>query len=387
MHQLIVEKPYTFSPPSKGTLWPKLFQLALPWYLRKYHGVTSVSFENVERLQASIASGHGVMLTPNHCRPCDPMVVTALAKLTGSPMYIMASRHLFEQGRLQKWLLQHAGAFSVFREGMDREALKLAIDTLKEAKRPLVLFPEGVITRTNDRLNSLMEGTSFIARNAAKGSREGHVVVHPLAIRYKFCGDIEAALSPVLSEIESRLTWSPRSRSLQERIEAVGQALLSLKETEFLGRPQSGDIAERLVGLTNAILVPLEQEWFKSPGKGDVVSRVKKLRAAIIPDLVGKDLTEEDKAQRWSQLAQVYLAQQLYFYPPSYTHNATQERLLETVERFEEDLKDVATIHAPIHATIQVGTAIPVSSEREKGSDTVMLAIQAQLSQMLGIHA
>jgi hypothetical protein len=313
------------------------------------------------------------------------MVITALTKLTKTPMYIMASRHLFEQGWMQKFLLQRAGAFSVFREGMDREALKMAIDTLREAKRPLVLFPEGVITRTNDRLNNLMEGTSFIARNAAKGTPAGHVVIHPIAIRYQFQGNIEDTLSPVLTGIETRLTWSKQNQPLQARINLIGQALLSLKEIEFLGCPQTGSTYERLEGLTNAILNPLEQEWFKANGKGDVVGRVKKLRTAIIPDLIDKELSEVEKGRRWEQLAKVYLAQQLSFYPPDYTKQATPERLLETVERFEEDLTDKTTLHTPIHATISIGTAIPVTTEREKGNDTTMTAIQTQLSQMLGI--
>ena len=34
-------------------------------------------------------------------------------------------------------------------------------------RRPLVIFAEGVVSRTNDRLNALQEGVAFIARSAA----------------------------------------------------------------------------------------------------------------------------------------------------------------------------------------------------------------------------
>jgi len=37
----------------------------------------------------------------------------------------MASWHLFKQSAAQTWLLRRAGAFSVYREGMDRDALKV----------------------------------------------------------------------------------------------------------------------------------------------------------------------------------------------------------------------------------------------------------------------
>jgi 1-acyl-sn-glycerol-3-phosphate acyltransferase len=57
-----------------------------------------------------------------------------------------------------------------------------------EAERPLVIFPEGVISRHNDKLNNLMEGTALMARGAAKqrasANPPGKVVVHPVAIRY-----------------------------------------------------------------------------------------------------------------------------------------------------------------------------------------------------------
>ena len=91
---------------------------------------------------------------------------------------------------------RRAGAFSVYREGMDREALKCAVQILVEAKRPLVLFPEGVVSRTNDHVNHLMDGTVFIARNAAKqrltNGGTGKVVIHPTAIRYFFEGNLVA---------------------------------------------------------------------------------------------------------------------------------------------------------------------------------------------------
>ena len=109
--------------------------------------------------------------------------------------FIMASWHLFMQDRVQTFLLRRAGAFSIYREGIDRAALNTAIDILAEAQRPLVMFPEGFISRTNDRLNPLLDGVSLIARSAAKKRAKleppKKVVVHPVAIRYSFHGDIQ----------------------------------------------------------------------------------------------------------------------------------------------------------------------------------------------------
>ena len=71
----------------------------------------------------------------------------------------------------------------------------------------------------------------------------GKVVVHPVFVRYFFEGDLEAAIAPVLREIEARLSWQPQSHlPLRERIVKVGHALLALKEMEYLGATQSGAV-------------------------------------------------------------------------------------------------------------------------------------------------
>jgi 1-acyl-sn-glycerol-3-phosphate acyltransferase len=391
MQNVVIDKPYRFVPPHRGRFWYTLLGLYLPRYLDRNHGIESVECRGMEHLQRSLAAGHGILLTPNHCRPCDPMTLGRLSLGVRQPFFMMASWHLFMQSRFQSWLLPRTGAFSVYREGMDREALKTAIGILNEAVRPLVLFPEGAVSRTNDRLNNLMEGTAFIAHSAAKqraaATPAGQVVVHPVAIRYLFRGDLAATLKPVIEEIETRLSWRPlRDYPLRERIGRVGEALLGLKELEYFGRAQAGELSERLDRLVNSLLQPLEKEWLKGEVDGDVVARVKKLRMAILPELAAGEIDEAGRARRWRQLGDLYLAQQLFCYPRDYIRSRpTPERLLETVERFEEDLTDRTRVHRPLHAIIEVGEALPVSPGRERGAgpDPLMEKIRAQLETML----
>jgi hypothetical protein len=248
-----------------------------------------------------------------------------------------------------------------------------------------------VITRTNDRLNNLMEGTAFIARSAAKQRSAlqppGKVVVHPVAIRYWFGGDVEKTLMPMLEDIERRLTWQPLSgQPLLSRIAKVGLALLTLKEMEYFGERQTGTLRERLDGLIGRLLVPLEQEWLKGKREGETTARIKTIRTAILPDMVAGDITEHERARRWRQLADTYLAQQIAFYPPEYFgEHTTPEQMLETVERYEEDLTDKVHIHRPLRAAVEVGEAIEVSPLRERGVevDPVMARIREQLETML----
>jgi 1-acyl-sn-glycerol-3-phosphate acyltransferase len=251
MQKVIIDEPYRFVKPERGTFWLKFFELYVPRYLRKSHGISKWETKGTERLQRSIKAGHSIMLAPNHCRPCDPMILGMICKQMKKPSYMMASWHLFKQGDFYAKILPKVGVFSIYREGVDRESLKFAINSLAEAERMLILFPEGIITRTNNHVHQMLEGTSFIARSAAKkrlsSEKGGKTVIHPVAIRYFFEGDIEKTVSPVLDRIERSLTWQTTpEKSLIERIEKIGHALLDLKEIEYFGSHQVGSFDERL---------------------------------------------------------------------------------------------------------------------------------------------
>ena len=393
MQPVVVDKPYRFTPPYPGKGWPRLLQLLTRWRLRRQFGVDRVECRGLDHLQKSLDAGHGILLAPNHCRPCDPLVVNETCRRVSALPHTMASSHLFANGGLQAWFAYRAGAFSIYREGLDRQSLNAAIGILVKGERPLVVFPEGVIGRHNDRLNALQDGTAFMARAAAKQRAEsrpaGEVVIHPISLRYHFRGNLEAALTPVLDDIERRLSWRPkRELGLVDRIFALGEALLALKEIEFLGETQTGSLFARIERLIDHLLVPLETEWLKGRRDSTVVARVKKLRMAILPDLVAGELSQAERDRRWKQLGELYLAQQMACYPPDYVRsNPTPQRIVETVERLEEDLTDESRIHFPMTAFVRVGPAIPVSHVRDRGAmeDPVMSSLEQSLSRLLGI--
>jgi 1-acyl-sn-glycerol-3-phosphate acyltransferase len=392
MNSVVSDKPYVPVLPYQGTMWPRALNLYLPRYLRRRYGVSKVDIIGAEKLRASIAAGHGILITPNHSRDEDPFILSALASAVGQPFFVLASAHLFMGNKLQAFLLRRAGAFSIYREGMDKQAVQTSIEILEKAQRPLVIFPEGHISRTNDRLTPMLEGTALIARQAAKkrGKENKKVVVHPVAIRYSFPFDVEPAAARMLDEIETRLTWRPsRDLPLYARFQKVGAGLLALKELQYLGHTQAGEISDRIPKLIDALLKPLEAEWTNGNGEGHPVARVKRLRAAILPDMIKGELDEAEKARRWRLLEDADLAQQLYHYPPHYViEGGPKGRMIETVERFEEDLTGKVTVRGPVEAKVTVGDAIEVSTGREtRGeADPLMAAIEAQLRTMLSLE-
>jgi len=386
MQSVVIDKPYTFIPPRFSRFWHWVVRRILPRNLRREFGITAVECIGVEKLRASLDAGHGIMIVGNHCRPCDPMVLDSLAAEVKRPFNVIASWHVFMTSKIQRFLLPRMGGFSVYREGMDRESLKCAVKIVADGIFPLVIFAEGIITRCNDRLVNFMEGPAFMARAAAKQRKEGKVVVHPVFIRYFFEGDLKKSVTPVIEEIENRLSWQPQTQlPLRERIRKVGGGLLSLKEIEYFQTPQTGTFRERLERMINHLLTPLEIRWCASRHDGDVMARVKRLRSAILPEMVGDQLTETDRAERWRHLADVYLVQQLHCYSGDYIEDPTPERILETVERYEEDLTDSARAHAPIRAIITVGDAIEVSAARDKSQehDPLTVEIRRQMGELL----
>ncbi len=181
-----------------------------------------------------------------------------------------------------------------------------------------------------------------------------------MAIKYLYRGDIHSAVTPVIEKIEHRLTWTHRHCfDLLERIEKISVALLSLKEIEYLGRPQEGTLPERQTRLVDHLLGPLEAKWLGGTQLGHLIPRIKQLRMKIVPNLTKAPIERAEREELWRDLTAIYLAQQVASYPPGYLQQPTTvTRVLETVEKFEEDLTDRARVHRGLHAVIEVGPAL-----------------------------
>lgn len=376
---VFIQKPYRFVPPIESD-WPlsALLNLNIHKFLFRRAGVVGCEVRNAERLKKSVADGHGVMLTPNHPRTTDPLMMCALIKQLGMPFYTMASWHLFNQNLRTTLAVRTMGGFSVNREGLDKAAVDYAINVLQNAQRPLLIFPEGTTSGTNDRLMSLMDGPAFIARTAAKRRSKhamgsGQVVVHPVGIRYLFEGDLNRICDPVLTDIERKLTWRPQPEvPLVQRIIKIGDALLRLKELQYGMLPDNHlSHKQRQNNLVQRILQPLEQQWIGKTSDAGIAIRIKNIRMKIFPDLSHNKIDATERQHRWRQLEDTYLAQQIDCYPEQYlTEYPSVDRILDTVRKFEEDLTDRCGIDRPTRVIIDIDEAIEVSPKRQRGTTT-----------------
>ncbi len=392
MQQVVFDEPYQFIPPFYSDWGPRILRHYVRRYIRKAYGVHRVESRHVERLRASVAAGKSIMLAPNHCRLSDPMVLGVMALDVPVYLHAMASWHLFKESAFQTFIIRAFGAFSVLREGNDRKSLEAAIDILVAGRRPLIVFPEGALTKHNDIINEMMDGPTFLARQAAKRLRKNgdnrEVVIHPVVVRYSFDGDLAATLNPTLDELEARLSWQPKHNlPMFQRIAKLGDAFLALKEIEYLGAAKTGNLYDRAEQFVETVLTRVEDAWEQKERSDGVIARVKRLRTLILADMVAGNVTPEERERRWYDLAALYYAQQISHYPRNYitAEKNIPEHVIETVERLEEDFVDHAHLYQPMNATVELGEAIPVGPERERNADgdPIMAEVRRQLQAMM----
>ncbi len=395
MQNYLIEKPYQFVPRIRAG-WPQQLLVRsglLEITLRRRDNVVAHEIRNLDRLRRTLSSGDSLLLISNHCRPSDPSVLQLLSRDLKQPFYFMASWHVFEQGWLQRWILRLVGGFSVHREGMDRQSLNSAVEILQSAERPLVMFPEGTTSRTNDTLMGFMEGPMFVARLAAvrrKKSNGGRVVCHPIAIKY-IVDDPEfaASIESLLQRLEQLLGW--QSQALIPplyRIQRIDEALIALKEIEHgVAYDSSTPIHQRRIQLVHALLNPLEQEWLASPQPdADVSTRTKMLIQQIFPELAKGEVSKAERERRWGQLERIDIVQQLCRHPERYIQQLpSRERILETIENFEELLTGQVSRAVRLKAVIdvQAGIEIPAQKHRDPTADPCLIAIRQSMEESL----
>ena len=135
---------------------------------------------------------------------------------------------------------------------------------LVEGSRPLILFPEGIISRSNDRLRRLMDGPAFIARSAAKlrakANKPGKVFIVPVALHYHFGGDLRKAAQACLH----RHQWLAVVHSSADVAGAVRQARQWRKLVE---RERALDLALKASGLWSLMVgaTGTVWTWVRSP--------------------------------------------------------------------------------------------------------------------------
>ncbi|REK17963.1 MAG: 1-acyl-sn-glycerol-3-phosphate acyltransferase [Planctomycetota bacterium] len=385
MHSRYYVKPYRFQPPDRRTIWAHLARPYVAPYVRRAFGTELSEVTGLEHLQASLDRQAGILLAANHCRSADPLVLGMAGARIRRFFYYLASFHLFQQPRLEVWKLRGFGAMSVLRDTADHQALRACIQILTEARRPLVVFPEGTYYRRNDSVGPLQHGVSLICRRAAHATRRP-IVIHPVAIKYWFIDDAEAALARRVTRLELQFRIPPApGMSLLARVLRISDHALGLWEQEFLGRTNAGTLSERTQQLAHTLLQSIEPRDNVVP-EGSIIERVRRLRRSRVNRIAQLGQRRVADPTLCHEMDILYLCQLLFSQSPDYLDGAPSiERIGETVQRLEEDWFDMDCPVAPMTAVVQFGPAIDARafSDQPARRDQLTAALGEAMSETL----
>ncbi len=200
--------PYKYFPPKPNRLvaWlgeqgNKRFHLPGPMHLME-----SVQVENYQALQ-DINRQHGarLLLLPNHSTHSDPQIMIEACRQIGLWSFFMAAYDVFERDSRVAWVMQRMGAFSVNRDGSDRQSLKDAVETVIDGRYGLTVFPEGNVYLMNDRVTPFLDGPAYIAMKAQQELKEeGRIYAVPVSIKVTHLTNCREALDGMLSEMAKK---------------------------------------------------------------------------------------------------------------------------------------------------------------------------------------
>lgn len=358
--------------PKLSRAWVRFWSPARRRMQLREQRLVGVDVRGVENMVDAVGKDQGVLVTPNHSSHADCYAFHGAADRVGCLFNFMIAWQVFQRsGPIKRMILRQHGCFSVDREGTDMRAFRQALDILKTAPNPLVVFPEGEVYHCNERITPFREGPAAMAILAArKGDRP--VVCVPCAMKYEYVEDPTPALLELADRLERAVFWRPRpDLTLPARIYHLAEGLLALKEIEFFGHSKRGELPERIAGLIEFVLQGLEGRYETAGSPTTVPERIKALRQSVIEKMESVEAGDPTRTPCENDLGDLFLVVQAFSYPGNYVaERPSIERIAETLDKLEEDVLglDTATIRGTRKVTVTFGEPIPV--ETGKGRKT-----------------
>lgn len=350
------------------------------WRLRDLRklGICSVEVQHGDRIGESLNSGAGVLILPNHSFHYDSHAIIEAGIRHGWHTHFMSAWQVFAMaGRLGKHVLQRHGAFSINREGTDTKAFRQALSILNSDPHALVMYPEGDLYHSNDRVMPFREGAAAIALSASKKSTRP-IHVYPTVMKCFYTKDPTPELAQMMSNLENRIRWRSRpDMPLLDRIYRFGKGFLASKEIEYMGTTHFGELPERLKNLSTFVLEQVRlQHDLKSQGN-DIVDQIRNVRGFLIRETekveqeIEQSVSHPELEQKLQQLqhhmADMFFVTQLSSYRGNYAvENPTIERIAETIDKFEEDIFELQypTPRGERHLVVKFGERIDLSEQQ-----------------------
>jgi hypothetical protein len=267
--------------------------------------------------------------------------------------------------------MQHAGAFSVDREGRDRQAIQQAVTTLVEGRYALTVFPEGNVYLTNDRITPFLEGAAFIGMKAQKKLVDYPTYAVPVSIKVTHMEypypDMRKRVRRLAEEAQVDLNWNGDPVSA---LKHVGVEILK-RGLDARGYPcpqgTENDLPSYLNQAAELIVIDLEKALdIRAQRKTRLIDRVRNVRRMIHGILTNHDKkTAYPYAAYWADEAMFAL--RILSYPGEYLdENPTLDRFSETVEKLTEDFyRELQPPYADRHAYVYFNDPINLAAYQD----------------------
>jgi 1-acyl-sn-glycerol-3-phosphate acyltransferase len=362
---------------SMTQFYPPQLNPALVWVIQKIFPIAAkqllkldivVEPESLARLKG--LQGKSFLILCNHPTFHDPMVMFLLSARLGQPFYYLAAYEQFQKP-LQAWVYQRIGAYSIRRGLADRPSIAQTVELMGQRNTRLVIFPEGGCSFQNDTVMPLRAGGVQMALQAmAKRAKSGKILrdyyVVPVSLKYRYTGDMTAAIAQALGKLEETLAIAPKVDSdFYQRLRQVAAHLLRRYEAEYgLQSPPEDGLAtnwnQRITALKAQVLQQCELRLGLSPAVGEPDrERVYRIRHA----LAGRQNTLlPDGTDGWDVIRKASIRMLNFdaIYDGYVAANPTPERFLDTLVRFEREVFDIDQPQPKghRHALVHVGDPV-----------------------------
>ncbi|MEM7626492.1 MAG: 1-acyl-sn-glycerol-3-phosphate acyltransferase [Planctomycetota bacterium] len=342
------DQPYRYFPPKYSRFWASLLLL----HNRRYHLPNTQRIEGVDvvghqDMLAAVGPGDRLLFLPNHSTHADAAIfLEALAQI-GRRCLMMAAYDVFLRGWVHRFTMQRMGAFAVDRDGSCPKPMKQALATLERGRFGLIVFPEGNVYLTNDRVTPFMDGAAFIGLQAQKAllkgesATKGRVLAVPVSIKATHLTNARMKVAQRFAPLGKQLGVETdfHADPVTALHEAGAVALHRNLKQRGLDVPDVDSLTVLATQAAVSVLESLEKKLELAPKPGSTpLDRVRAARRIIHEVRTDPDRAVDHAAAAvWADEAM--LAFRIASYPIGYAaEKPTLDRVAETVEKLEEDL-------------------------------------------------
>ncbi|MFC1597286.1 1-acyl-sn-glycerol-3-phosphate acyltransferase [Planctomycetota bacterium] len=404
-------KPFTFRPPKPNRLVIAFQKLTLPFAIRRKLKVTEIEIGDDDLARLRALKPERCLLMPSHSGGFEPYIIMHLSKLLGDYYYYMAAMEAFEKSPITGWCMQRLGAYSIIRGTADRASFQMTKQLLVDAKRWLVIFPEGQTVFQNDTVMPFQQGVvqmAFKAYETAVEQDEGaSLFCVPVSIKYAYLEDMRTEREASLARLESKL-FPPDSaapQSAYERLQRIGKAVLTANEKSHHVKPdENASFDDRIQRMKETILRYVERQLDLTPrADHSLLDRTRSLFNAVDRIVYEEPETSEYEqrlaSERQKAVQDLYddlwrVLQMVAIYDGYVRESMTAERFMDVLCLLEMEVLGERRIWGPRKAMVRVGEPVDLrdhfsayKTDRRGATREVTLAVESQVRQMLSALA